>query len=416
MGDFAKSLANPPEGTPPQPQFIEVERGHLEDLTRRANMLGSMVCITKSEYEGFLQIQTQYATLVSNLIATGVSPAHVWALAETPQPPQSHQTIHTPLQESKPTGQAKPVEASKIYKPYMVQKSDESDESEKPNKSEKPEMSNKLEKPDKPDRSERPVASRAMFTATRLQATTHLGNGGSSRMLTRQPFQPPHSKRTIILENIPVDATCWDVTSAIRGGVLVDFAIKEKEDKRLAIVSFLSPDSAANFFEQSKKRGLYVNNTMVSLKWSEKQHVVSQYISNKANIGATRNMVVKGCAPYLTRENIRQDLEHIEGLIVIKLDFDPNGDCHIKTNSIQLAIYARTCMKSRKAYKGFSMYWDADECGECDQSPTTAKEDMLSKNWRGQPSNNGTTVAKSPIRKTSNRFASLAIEGNDDGN
>lgn len=146
----------------------------------------------------------------------------------------------------------------------MSDESEMPNKSEKPEKSEKPDMSNKLEKPDKPDCSEGPVASRAMFTTTRLQATTHLGNGGSSRMLTRQSLQLPHSKRTIILENIPVDATCYDVTSAIRGGALVDFAMKEKEDKRLAIVSFLSPDSAANFFEQSKKRGLYVNNTMVS--------------------------------------------------------------------------------------------------------------------------------------------------------
>ena len=38
------------------------------------------------------------------------------------------------------------------------------------------------------------------------------------------------------------------------------------------------------------------------------------------------------------------------------------GDAHVSTNSIHNALFARTCMMSRTAYKGLRIDWYPDEC------------------------------------------------------
>lgn len=67
----------------------------------------------------------------------------------------------------------------------------------------------------------------------------------------------------------------------------------------------------------------------------------------KINGGATRNLIIRGVNKARhTEESIREDLDHIHNLVVIKVEFIGN-DCHIKTNSVNYALFARTCMMSR---------------------------------------------------------------------
>lgn len=46
------------------------------------------------------------------------------------------------------------------------------------------------------------------------------------------------------------------------------------------------------------------------------------------------------------RQGIKDDLEHIHNLVVIKVEF-LGGSCYIKTNSVHNAMFARSCMMSR---------------------------------------------------------------------
>lgn len=62
--------------------------------------------------------------------------------------------------------------------------------------------------------------------------------------------------------------------------------------------------------------------------------------------GATRNLVIRQIDSRHTEESIRDDLEHIHNLVVVKVDF-AGGSCHIKTNSVHNAVFARMCMMSR---------------------------------------------------------------------
>ena len=84
-------------------------------------------------------------------------------------------------------------------------------------------------------------------------------------------------------------------------------------------------------------------------------------MSNKIASGATRNLVVRGIAGKLTAEQIRDHLDHIHNLVVVDISFQA-GDAYISTNSVHNALFARTCMMSRTAYKGIRIDYYPDDC------------------------------------------------------
>jgi hypothetical protein len=63
----------------------------------------------------------------------------------------------------------------------------------------------------------------------------------------------------------------------------------------------------------------------------------------------------------LTADQIRDHLDHIHHLFVVDISFR-NGDAYVSTNSIHNALFARTCMMSRTAYKGSRVEHYPDEC------------------------------------------------------
>jgi hypothetical protein len=89
---------------------------------------------------------------------------------------------------------------------------------------------------------------------------------------------------------------------------------------------------------------------------------VPGHVSNKIANGATRNLVVRGAAGrQISTDDIRDHLDHIHNLVVVDANMK-NGDAYISTNSVHNALFARTCMMSRTAYKGLRIDWYPDEC------------------------------------------------------
>ena len=82
--------------------------------------------------------------------------------------------------------------------------------------------------------------------------------------------------------------------------------------------------------------------------------------------------MVRGAAAKCTEEAIRRDLDHIHNLAVIEVRF-VDGDVVVATNSISNALFARTCMMSRTAYKGLRIDWCRDECAGPLPTPSAAK-------------------------------------------
>ncbi|KAI9699495.1 MAG: hypothetical protein M1820_007126 [Bogoriella megaspora] len=176
--------------------------------------------------------------------------------------------------------------------------------------------------------------------------------GYGQNLLPHQPNEP----RTLRFSNLSDRTTHKDLLNIVRGGKIVELYIR---DDRTACVSFV--DGAKEFFAYAKRNDFYVNQKRLEIRWNDRQFQLSGHIAYKISTGATRNIVIHGGASKLTEEGIREDMEHIHNLVIVDVSFQEN-DVYVSTNSIYNAVFARTCMMSRAAYKGLKIGWYADEC------------------------------------------------------
>lgn len=167
--------------------------------------------------------------------------------------------------------------------------------------------------------------------------------------------------RSVHLWGLPEGATHADVTDVVRGGPLLDVHLRSHE--RSCIVSFLRAVDARAFFDHVKKNDLYLKQKRIEIRWAQKQFTLPGHVASKIGIGATRNLIIRRVDPRLNEEAIRDDLEHIHNLTVIKVEFR-GSSCYIRTNAVHNAMFARTCMMSRLKYKGSKIDWDVDECAQ----------------------------------------------------
>ncbi|GKT43733.1 negative regulator of differentiation 1 [Colletotrichum spaethianum] len=218
----------------------------------------------------------------------------------------------------------------------------------------------------------------------------------------RLPVRPQFERlatRTILISNLAEGTSHADVTDVVRGGLLLDIFLRTHD--RSAQVSFLHEADARTFFEYVRRHDLYIRHKRVDVRWCDRQFTLPGHVASKVGIGATRNLVVRRCDPSLTEEGIRHDLDHIHNLIVIRVTFD-GGSCHISTNSVHNALFARTCMMSRQKYKGSKIEWDADECAQPLETPQA---------HRVQPH---VLPSKRLVNPMANRFEILKLDGDSD--
>jgi hypothetical protein len=167
---------------------------------------------------------------------------------------------------------------------------------------------------------------------------------------------PAHDQRTVLIANLPERTTHKDLAGIIRGGRLLDLFVR---NDRTATVSFV--EGAADFLAYAKRTDIYLHTKRLECRWADRQFNVPSHVSNKIANGATRNLVVRGVGGKLAAAQIRDHLDHIHNLVVVDINFR-NGDAYISTNSIHNALFARTCMMSRTAYKGLRIEYFPDEC------------------------------------------------------
>ena len=79
--------------------------------------------------------------------------------------------------------------------------------------------------------------------------------------------------------------------------------------------------------------------------------------------GASRVLKIRNAPQSLTDERLRLDLDHIANLHVEKT-FRTNGgkDVQCNLNSVCVALFARTCLRSRAYYKVTQIEFGVDEC------------------------------------------------------
>ncbi|KAH8683343.1 hypothetical protein BGZ60DRAFT_480633 [Tricladium varicosporioides] len=207
------------------------------------------------------------------------------------------------------------------------------------------------------------------------------GNNDSQTKSHRQQYDK-FAKRTIQLANLPDSTTHADLVDVVRGGMLLDIYLRTHD--RTASVSFLEEAHAQEFFRYVKRHDLYIRGKRIEIRWNDRQFILPGHVANKIAIGATRNLVIQNCNPRHTEEGIRDDLEHIHNLVVIKIVFS-GQNAYISTNSVHNAMFARTCMMSRATYKGSKIEWDSDECATPLERPKPQQENVAPKKKRDAP-------------------------------
>ncbi|GJC86813.1 negative regulator of differentiation 1 [Colletotrichum liriopes] len=208
--------------------------------------------------------------------------------------------------------------------------------------------------------------------------------------LTARPQFERLATRTILISNLAEGTTHADVTGVVRGGQLLDIFLRTHD--RSVQVSFLHEADARAFLDHTRRHDLYIRH---------KRFTLPGHVASKVGIGATRNLIVRRCDPRLTEEVIRDDLEHIHNLVVVRVTFS-DGSCHISTNSVHNAMFARTCMMSRQKYKGSKIEWDADECAQPSEATQTHRVQTH------------VNPSKRPMNPMANRFEILKLYDNGD--
>ncbi|KAG5943078.1 hypothetical protein E4U53_007111 [Claviceps sorghi] len=172
-----------------------------------------------------------------------------------------------------------------------------------------------------------------------------------------------HAARTVQLCNLPTDTTLAEITSVVRGGLLVDVQKK----KETASLSFLHPKDARAFYDYVQTNRLDINGSEVNVRWNDRQYALGRHTARQIRQGACRNFVVRRCNPNIKEQDIINDLEHIHELEIVSLKFI-GRDCFISTNSVTSAIFARTCIMSRlgvkSKYRDSLIKWAVDECAQ----------------------------------------------------
>lgn len=164
---------------------------------------------------------------------------------------------------------------------------------------------------------------------------------------TELPQGKAGTLRTLYFCGFPARTTYQDLLSVVKGGKLLSINIRSE---RSATVTFL--DAAQDYLTWTKRNDIYLNGKRVEVRWADRQFNLNGHINNKISNGATRNILIRSAVDKgLTEAQIRDDMEHIHGLVIINVSFR-NGHAYVSTNSVHNALFARTCMMSRTTYKG----------------------------------------------------------------
>jgi hypothetical protein len=168
--------------------------------------------------------------------------------------------------------------------------------------------------------------------------------------------------RTIIIRGLAPFTTLADLAGIIRGGIVLNMHIRSRD--RAAIVSFVDPMAAEKFIMHSRRNDIYLKGKRLQVAWAERQYSLPAYVSRQVQQkGVTRNIVVRFAKKEMTEQTIREDLEHIHKLEIVKIITTCNH-IFISTNGIELAITARHCMRSRLTYQGTRIEFFEDECDQ----------------------------------------------------
>ncbi|KAK6218718.1 hypothetical protein LQW54_002641 [Pestalotiopsis sp. IQ-011] len=394
---------------------VTIDRAYFDTLVRRAsrndgntaNLSDSNLCvIPKTEYESLSQLASQYATLCANLLSGGIDQETISVLSQDNTSRHSHEMTEDASEAPTYMKSQSSNPATKTRGPFSsapkVQRSGGHGKFEGHSHNGYNDYGGH-----NGDNTREWAGSQDDGFSAEYTPDAHSPEAQQDpTILTALQYDRPHfprmCKRSILLAGIPEGTTHGEITSIVRGGMILEVYIRAAEHS--ALVSFLLEEDAVRFYEHARRNDLYINHKRVFIKWADRHYHLSNHVAGKIATGATRNMIIRRCDPNQTEEKIRDHLEHIHNLVVIKIDFI-GSSCYIKTNSVHNAMFARTCMMSRATYKSCKIEWDVDECAQPLETPRKVA-----------PPKPLPAVAIKPQGVTMrNRFATLRLDDDDNG-
>ncbi|KAH6890332.1 hypothetical protein B0T10DRAFT_560849 [Thelonectria olida] len=331
------------------------------------NQPSGSVCISSAEYCRLVEISYQYAHLRQNLLRGGVDENTIAILSvdESTLARGQDSTLLQNTHDGYPPPTSKPetpIKTSNVFMSYL----------ERTNQSQ---VDTNVRQQRRSDWSDVDAPSDDVSASIDTSGGVPIKDTSIVTTVPSVPRLEKNATRTIQLTGLGDGVTHADITAAIRGGQLLDVYCRTRD--RIASVSFVYAEDAKAFFARARHSDLYIRGRRVDLKWSERQYVIGNHLVNRLRAGASRNLVIRSFDPNHTEESIREDLEHIHNLIVIKVNFF-RGDCYIETNSVDKAVLAKSCMLSRLKYKGQKIDFREDDCSQplagVEVSPMPVKE------------------------------------------
>jgi len=354
---------------------VAVERRYLEPLPQRSEskpppspqqtkppLDAETVTISKSEYEQLTCTSLHFNNLKDSLLKGGVSQETLDVLIYgLIHPPDNCNQNHTPSMTSAPsTANSRPQRPPPTFAPRDRRDTKKSNET----------ASRETLLP------ETPVPQRTFSNDDSLGDDNSSSDEKTDGRESLQPEQLPTAslgQHTVVIRGFPERASYGDILKVVRGGALFQIFLKPRD--RMASVSFVHPSAAQEFVNYIKRHDIYIQGKRVEVSWSERQFYLPPYVKAKIDIGASRNLMICGVNPNISEVIIRRDLEHIHNLIIVDVQFN-QGTAYISTNSIQNAMFARSCMMSRFMYKGMKINHYPDECAEpLPKVPTISRKD-----------------------------------------
>lgn len=230
--------------------------------------------------------------------------------------------------------------------------------------------------------------------------------------LGEQMDQTNEQERSLTLQGLSPFTSLADILEHIRGGQVLQVYRRQNS----AHVTFVDPAAAGNFLTYSKRADLYIcgkrvsavevlqsvktltKSTQIDVFRDDRQCRLSSNIARRIEEnGATRNLVIRFPKHDMTSDSIKEDLNHIWRLQVVRIKFS-DGHAYVSLNSIQAACIARSCMISRLKYKGTRIEFYPDECSE--PLPPILKKNLTQKSERN--------LRPNLMMSRANRYAALA--------
>ncbi|KAI0851778.1 hypothetical protein F5Y00DRAFT_274655 [Daldinia vernicosa] len=372
---------------------VVIDKTNFEVLVQKANTsndyrlrdiippgeIGPLMCLPMDEYEDLLLSQRQYANLTRHLAQEGMTEEHITALSQDELPSvqagKAKCKVPHPKQKDAPTTLTTPGQPRDDRVLSSDKKASDKQASDK--------------------QAAESTGEKSMFLSSGIQPRFK----ESWRQDVDGLQLPLGNKTTFVLKGLLDSMTYWDITSVIRGGSLS--SLRWASDINIAFLSFVEEEAATSFYDHVQKNGLYIQNRKIQVSWAARPYNINGELAAQIRKGASRNLIIRDCEGKLTEQEIREDMEHIDKLVIIKVMF-LDGHCHIKTNAISEAIVARTCMQSRRKYKQWVIQWGHDECSEPFDGPQESRSPKQK-----------ATSNKKPVARGQNRFASLRKDDND---